>query len=399
VSCSLSDLWIQDDSGLHQAAPLTDTLVASCEKALCVKLPRFFLELYRAQNGGCLRDVEDFFLHPLVAEPNAHGCVRLLSKYADNDEVLHGEDADWVREEVGDPRKLVVFWDEGHCCYALNYNDCGADGEPSVHYFDFIYKDDIEQYQAAATFEAFVKGMLPSDDSPIVDWEARNQLEVLAEETIVAHDAGVTQTVHQLLGRDGRNLVQFTRTLGGNVVEHLARTTISGKLQGVLATLRSYRPAPIASFQLILLPEKFDDIKTDTSTLGSSGKWKNTVARHVPDCVHFESKDRAKLEALRLRAFDGKLPQDLLAREELEAKMESMPVEQWNAVMPHLFLQSMQMLRRQQTDSGLPALEHIERVQAEELKRLQQRASDNPAVDPEILKLIEKMHGTEDTPE
>ena len=141
-------------------------IVAEIEAELGYKLPASYLELMQTQNGGCpVR-----YCFP-TTQPNnwAEDHIQLTGIFGigrEREDTLCGGFGSrfWV-EEWGYPDIGVYFADcptAGHQMLALDYRECGPQGEPSVVYVD--QEDDYSIIQLAPNFAEFIAGLVNEDE-------------------------------------------------------------------------------------------------------------------------------------------------------------------------------------------------------------------------------------------
>ena len=161
-------IWVapddQDESDYHEPTP-SDDLITSVETELGFRLPRSYISLARSHNGGALR---------LTAHPSPipttwaedHVAVTgifAIGRSAPNSLCGRYGQGLWL-DEWGYPPIGVYFADTpsaGHDMLALDYRDCGPDGEPTV-----VHVDQEVGYTVttlADTFEEFVAGLVGSE--------------------------------------------------------------------------------------------------------------------------------------------------------------------------------------------------------------------------------------------
>lgn len=152
------------DSAVGVQLPLTDEMVVGAERLLGVRLPCVLLELLRVQNGGVVADGWNSFpttqptswsdsdvpFDTMAGIGAAEGTLSLL-------------DTPYLVQEWGLPSPVVLLTGDGHWWIALDYRECGPDGEPSVTWFDTELDQDL---RLAPDFRTFVEGLtcVPDDD-------------------------------------------------------------------------------------------------------------------------------------------------------------------------------------------------------------------------------------------
>lgn len=163
----LSIFWESSDwADREYVEPFPDTdIIRSVEGELGYKLPAAYVELMRAQNGGCPINTCHRTAAPTswaedhVAITGFKGigrkkiwslCGRLGSRHASDE---------WGYPEIG-----IYFGDcpsAGHDKLCLDYRECGPAGEPKVVHVD--QECDYRITHVADSFEAFVRGLEPED--------------------------------------------------------------------------------------------------------------------------------------------------------------------------------------------------------------------------------------------
>jgi hypothetical protein len=144
---------------------LTDEAVAYVERQLGYKLPEFYVELMRFQNGGI-----PVRRNHRTAERTSwsHDHIAITGIYSIGGEkpcsLCGGFGSRFWVEEWGYPPIGVYFADcpsAGHDMVCLDYRACGPTGEPQV-----VHVDQEGGYKivfVARSFEAFIRGL--QDDS------------------------------------------------------------------------------------------------------------------------------------------------------------------------------------------------------------------------------------------
>lgn len=153
------------DSTLGVQLPLTDEMVVDAERLLGVRLPSALLELLRMQNGGVVADGWNAFL---TAQPTSwsgsHVPFDTLQGIGTAEGTLSLLDTPYLVEEWGLPSPLVLLTGDGHWWIALDYRECGPDGEPSVTWFDTELDQDL---LLAPDFRTFVEGLTREPDDEL----------------------------------------------------------------------------------------------------------------------------------------------------------------------------------------------------------------------------------------
>ncbi|WP_434450841.1 SMI1/KNR4 family protein [Lentzea sp. E54] len=153
------EFWSTGTYGVQP--PLSDEAVRSAEEILGVRLPEALLELLRAQNGGTA-----------VAERSAFPTSRATSWAPDHvpfdgvmgigsaEGTLSLLDTPYLVEEWRLPSPVVLLTGDGHTWVALDYRECGPDGEPSVVWLD---ADEEAELALAPDFRTFLDGLVSDE--------------------------------------------------------------------------------------------------------------------------------------------------------------------------------------------------------------------------------------------
>lgn len=159
-----SDFWYRGEypDGLAEAPP-SPAMIAELEKELGYRLPPAYIALCRHRNGGLPRKCYHAAPHPTSYGDEGH--VEVAELYAIGRTApwaLGREGCDtafWVDECLYPP--IGVYFanapDQGHQMFALDYRECGPQGEPAV-----VLVDEIEEYRIvplAPNFESFIRGL------------------------------------------------------------------------------------------------------------------------------------------------------------------------------------------------------------------------------------------------
>jgi hypothetical protein len=163
----VSEFWEDSEwyrNEYSEPSPSSD-MVASVERELGYKLPATYVELARVRNGGAPRntchrtDSRTSWSNDHVAITNikAIGRANIWSLCGElgRDNTIH----EWDYPAIG-----VYFADcpsAGHDKLCLDYRACGAAGEPTVVHVDQEF--DYRITFVAPCFEAFIRGLLPSE--------------------------------------------------------------------------------------------------------------------------------------------------------------------------------------------------------------------------------------------
>ncbi|WP_063774166.1 SMI1/KNR4 family protein [Streptacidiphilus rugosus] len=152
-------LFSAEHSDLAQSA-LTDEVVQEAEGILGVRLPAALVEILRWQNGGPVSSHWDAFP---TAAPNSwsesHVPFEEVMGIGHRTDRLSLFDTPYLIGEWGLPSPIVLLCGDGHCWIALDYRDCGWDGEPTVTWFD---TESNSELIVATDLRAFVEGLAPA---------------------------------------------------------------------------------------------------------------------------------------------------------------------------------------------------------------------------------------------
>lgn len=137
--------------------PLTDSAVREAEKVLGVRLPEALLELLRVQNGGPVAEERAAF--PMTTPTSwAPDHVPFDTLMGIGPNALSLLDTPYLVGEWELPSPVVLLTGGGHWWIALDYRECGVDGEPSVVWLD---TDDGSELALAPDLRAFFGGLVP----------------------------------------------------------------------------------------------------------------------------------------------------------------------------------------------------------------------------------------------
>lgn len=141
--------------------PLTAEKVALAERALKVRLPAAYVELMKFQNGGTPSRSNHRTEEP-TSWAEDHVAITGIFSIGDAKPCSlcgTGGSQFWI-DEWGYPPIGVYFADcpsAGHDMLALDYRECGPEGEPAVVHVDQEY--DYAITFVAPNFEAFIRGL------------------------------------------------------------------------------------------------------------------------------------------------------------------------------------------------------------------------------------------------
>ncbi|MFF9849649.1 SMI1/KNR4 family protein [Streptomyces litmocidini] len=155
--------WGEDPYG--DPPPLTDAAVRDAERRLGVRLPASLLALLRDRDGGVVADAWDAYPTdaPTSWSDDHVPFEALLGIGEEGGDRLSLLDSPYLTEEWGLPSPLVLLSGGAHGWIALDHRTCGADGEPSVAWFD---PGDGAELPLAGDFRTFVEGLTASASFP-----------------------------------------------------------------------------------------------------------------------------------------------------------------------------------------------------------------------------------------
>lgn len=163
----LNGFWKKDgiSSDSFRGASLTDAQIQHVEAEFGYKLPKSYVELLRSQNGG----TTDFVVYPTTVETSwaedhiaINAVMGLDPKKAYSLLGMYGNNL-WVKE-FGYPNIGLYVCDcpsAGHDMIALDYTNCGKDGEPEVVHIDQEW--DFKKTVLAKDFETFIRRLKMED--------------------------------------------------------------------------------------------------------------------------------------------------------------------------------------------------------------------------------------------
>ncbi|WP_225803720.1 SMI1/KNR4 family protein [Streptomyces sp. NK15101] len=145
-----------DEGADADRPPLTDAVVRDAEQRLGVRLPVPLLDLLRVRDGGVVAESWDAYPTDVPTSWSDDHVPFDVLMGIDPDDGLSVLDSAHLIEEWGLPSPLVLLSGDGHTWIALDYRTCGADGEPSVTWFD---ADAATEVPLAGDFRTFVEGL------------------------------------------------------------------------------------------------------------------------------------------------------------------------------------------------------------------------------------------------
>jgi hypothetical protein len=146
------EFWTGGTYGVQP--PLTAEAVRHAEEVLGVRLPEALLELLRVQNGGTVVSERSAF--PTDEETSwapDHVPFDSLMGIGTAGRALTLLDTPYLVREWGLPSPVVLLTGDGHTWVALDYRECGPDGEPSVVWLDV---DEEAELTLAPDFRSFL---------------------------------------------------------------------------------------------------------------------------------------------------------------------------------------------------------------------------------------------------
>ncbi|MCA9045327.1 MAG: SMI1/KNR4 family protein [Planctomycetaceae bacterium] len=391
---NVNEFW---SAGTSDEPPATDADFQRLEAELGVQLPALLKELYRVQNGGMVEGADSVVFWPI--SPDGWCKVqraRDVWGFDEEDDSLFDED---FEDEYGDPNLLIgIGGDEsGHTCLALNYNECISDGEPDLMWID---QECFDFTPLNCTFEEYVRDLTRVADAPSVTDPA--DLPLIAEEVITATYGDMATTLEQKVYSTDTELVIWSRNCGMEG-EELSLCRVTKPISGSFSSIRSFRPGPHESFQILLQSDANDDeedtIHWETSRKTSRG-WKNGRSSGVPVYGYFESKDRAKLEELRREILGGEPPTSTIAGEQYQDRIEEMDEAALQAFAPQMMLEMFKLLQGQADVLGgmndapeeiKQSFAHLEQLKSQMIADLQQRADAAGPIPDDLLGLMQQM--------
>ncbi|ASA24771.1 SMI1/KNR4 family protein [Paenibacillus donghaensis] len=180
----LSAFW--EDSAYAReeyiSEPPSDELITSVEAELGYKLPGFYIELMKQQNGGIPVNTA-FATDEATSWAEDHIEISAIMGIGrDKPYSLCGSDGSlFMIEDWGYPDIGVVICDcpsAGHDVVMLDYRACGRDGEPAVIHVD--QEADYEITLLANSFESFIRGLESSEGYDTSEEDKHESLEKVA---------------------------------------------------------------------------------------------------------------------------------------------------------------------------------------------------------------------------
>ena len=152
------------DEGWAGDTPVTEQLIAQTEAELGYKLPADYIALMRLHNGGLLarsvfsyletdQNGKEYACELLVRGISGMGFKNACALCGEMGSRFWEDPANWNYPHIG-----IYFAEEesGHGLYALDYRECGPDGEPAVIN---IYHEGFKITRLADNFADFVRNL------------------------------------------------------------------------------------------------------------------------------------------------------------------------------------------------------------------------------------------------
>ncbi|WP_216827454.1 SMI1/KNR4 family protein [Alkalihalobacterium elongatum] len=153
----MKNIW-QKDNHFYRLDPLTQILLTQTEESLKVKLPNSYIELLNQQNGGYIK----YNTYP-TNEPTiwgkGHIQVDHLLGIGKKDSIL---DSNYLIEEWGLPKKIVILSGEGDSWVAFDYRNTIEN--PPIIYIE-CESEENKVIKLANSFEEFLDGLTLYEDS------------------------------------------------------------------------------------------------------------------------------------------------------------------------------------------------------------------------------------------
>lgn len=164
----LSSFWEPSqyaDENYVDRSPTRET-VKAVERQLGFKLPAAYIELAKVQNGGFPRNTNFRTDEPTSWADDHIAITGIYSIGGNKLYSLCGEtfNSRFWEEQWGYPAIGIYFADcpsAGHDMVALDYRECGPEGEPQVVHVD--QEDDYRITKLAGNFEDFIRGLEPDE--------------------------------------------------------------------------------------------------------------------------------------------------------------------------------------------------------------------------------------------
>ena len=295
---NIEALWDPNED-TDKPAGATDDTLASFEVAHGVKLPALLVAMYRARNGGPLRDVVDpDVLLAFLEDGDPRERISSLEAWIEDNPFL-ADEADELEEALGDLNRIIPIADDGAVAYALDYVAPGADGEPRIVCIDFEFN---EAEAVAPSFEAWIDDLTRTDAACAVDWAEHESYERLHREVLTVDDEEIEQV---LCDGGGGALLLFSRTKKSDAVTGVERVSLPKGVDADRLEIERFRPRPGPTYTLHLEPMLHKNIAWETSELRSNGEWRNDKSEGAPVYCTLEASTRKVLKQVERQLREG----------------------------------------------------------------------------------------------
>ncbi len=165
--------------------PVTDAVVAACEKDFGIKFPASLVMLLKTQNGGELNNHDfrlggrDFTVYVINKIADSSDLLRICPLGRSLDAEFQADEIEEIKKQIGDPNLILPFDGDGHYYHALNYNEHGASAEPSVIFLEI--EERVGFRKIASSFAEFLSGQYEGDADPIVQMGEADNYRVIVE--------------------------------------------------------------------------------------------------------------------------------------------------------------------------------------------------------------------------
>ena len=163
-----NDFWKNSEYALEEYVNEypTNELIASIEKELGYKLPKFYIEMMKFQNGGIPKNTS-FLTKEATSWARDHVAITgILGIGREKTYSLCGElGSQFMIDEWGYPNIGICICDcpsAGHDMIMLDYRKNGRHGEPEVIHVD--QELDYKITFLAKNFETFINGLISYED-------------------------------------------------------------------------------------------------------------------------------------------------------------------------------------------------------------------------------------------
>lgn len=149
----------------YVGAKLTSAMIQTVEKEIGYKLPISYITLLKSQNGGIPKNTSFPTTEPTSWADDHVAITGIFGIDKGKTYSLLGNlGGEFMKREWGYPDIGVYICDcpsAGHDMIALDYSDCGKDGEPKVVHVDQEFNYNITFL--SPNFEEFIKGLVPDE--------------------------------------------------------------------------------------------------------------------------------------------------------------------------------------------------------------------------------------------